>query len=229
MRGRSGFKRAVSSKFLANFITYIEHDESWNGRTQEDAAEFQGVLLDRLEKEEMADSKASSPESTEVHRLFRSEIKQSVSKQKSILLAMEITDRTKIGCSGCGHTSGQTSGSRSLTLDLPQGVFSAAFQTVLGNHFKPEPLSGHSCGGCGEMDLTSKTYRLSDLPQYLLVTINRFQVVEGRRGRSYVMKNRAKISVATDDLDLTDICDPSCASPSKSYSICGMVEHRGAS
>ena len=56
----------------------IKPKHSYNGETQEDAAEFLSVLIDQLEEEEQRFSEVSTSDSTDVRRLFGGEITEVV-------------------------------------------------------------------------------------------------------------------------------------------------------
>lgn len=67
-----------SAEVLAEFIACIDGEETYNGDSQEDAAAFLSLLIDRLEQEEQHFSQVDTRESTDVHRLFRGEMKEVV-------------------------------------------------------------------------------------------------------------------------------------------------------
>ena len=77
MRDSQG-QNAIKTELLAEVIACIKDDESYNGETQEDAAEFLSILIDQLGEEEQRFSQASTSGSTNVHRLFSCEITEVV-------------------------------------------------------------------------------------------------------------------------------------------------------
>ena len=80
LRDRSTANAAVCARSIGEVLACVDEAENWNGDSQEDAAEFQHTLLRRLEEEEMEESGASSNAETDIHRLFRGEMKQTVSQ-----------------------------------------------------------------------------------------------------------------------------------------------------
>ena len=136
---------------------------------------------------------------------------------------VEDANRLKVECSGCGYKSEQTAGSSSLTLEVANGLTATTFQTLLTNHFRPERLDDYRCERCEKKGLISKTYRWTELPDYLVVTLNRTQQLSVDR----FVKNRAKVSISTSSLNVADFCDQSCDSGRHLYSICGLVQHVG--
>ena len=79
-RDRSNGNTAVCARSIGEALACITNAVYWNGDSQEDAAEFQRLLLQRVEEGEMDKLGASSIEATGVHQLFRGEIKQTVSQ-----------------------------------------------------------------------------------------------------------------------------------------------------
>ena len=69
---------AVCARSIGEVLACVNEADDWNGDTQQDAAEFQNTLLQRLEKEEMDQSGASSNVETDIHKLFRGQVKQTV-------------------------------------------------------------------------------------------------------------------------------------------------------
>ena len=139
---------------------------------------------------------------------------------------IEVANRLKIKCSNCGHKSERISGSKSLTLEVPRGLKSITFQNLLSNYFRPENLDDYRCEVCDTKGLVSKAYRFTELPEYLVVTLNRTSQRDVLGDNRYV-KNGAKVSISTDNLNVADFCDQSCNHEGQSYSICGLVQHAG--
>ena len=82
LRRRSTGITAICARSIGEVLACVIDADAWNGDTQQDAAEFQRLLLERLEEEERIKSGASSKEATDVHRLFRSGLKQTVSQME---------------------------------------------------------------------------------------------------------------------------------------------------
>ena len=100
---------------------------------------------------------------------------------------------------------------------------STTLQSLLAQYFLPERLHDYRCEVCGKKGLTSKAYRLTELPEYLMVTLNRTQLL----GVNDYVKNEANVRFSTDGLNVADFCDQSCDSGHQSFSICGLVQHEG--
>ena len=75
--------------------------------------------------------------------------------------------------------------------------------------------------------MTSKTMQLSDLPPYLVVSLNRSEMLRDEEGECYLVKNRTQVSITSEDLDLAGFCDPLWASGDERYKLCGFVQHMG--
>ena len=226
-------QHAISAGIVAEVIACIKNDESYNGDSQEDAAEFLSILIDELEKEEQRFSKVSTLESTDVHRLFCGEIEEVVRLSEVSEAVIRLTDRCQIRCSGCGHTSEKYQGFRSLSVSFPPSQSmndkSTSLEILISESFDEESLSGHKCDNCGEVDMTSKTTQLSDLPPYLVVALNRSQILQDEHGDCYLVKNQTRVSIISETLDLANFCDPLWASGDEKFSICGFVQHVGDS
>ena len=78
LRDRSTANAAVCARSVGEALACVNNADEWNGDTQQEAAEFQNTLLRRLEKEEVNNSGASSNVETQIHKLFRGEMKQTV-------------------------------------------------------------------------------------------------------------------------------------------------------
>ena len=89
LRTRSTGNSPICARSIGQVLGCIKGTEMWNGDSQQDAAEFQRTLLESLEEEERTKLGASSREATGVHKLFRHEMKQTVSQAE---------DRTRENC-----------------------------------------------------------------------------------------------------------------------------------
>ena len=144
---------------------------------------------------------------------------------------MRFTDNDQIRCSGCGHTSEKDQGFRSLSVNLPssQSLYGqpTSLERLINKNFEEEDLSGHRCDNCGKIDMTSKTTQLSDLPPYLVISLNRSQILQDEGGSCYFVKNQSPVSITSEGLDLANYCDPLWASGDETYKMCGFVQHVG--
>ena len=225
-------QNAISAETVAEVIACIKNDKSYNGDTQQDAAEFLSVLIDELEEEEQRFSQVNTVNSTDVHRLFRGEIREVVSLCEVPEAVIRLTDRYQIRCSGCGITSEKYQDIRSLSVNLPsnQSFYEqSSLGSLIDKSFDQEDISGHKCDNCGELNMTSKTTQLTDLPPYLVVALNRSQMFKDQKGECFLAKNQTRVSITSEELDLANFCDPLWAPSDTTYSLRGFVRHIGDS
>lgn len=71
MRSESGDGAPSSAKFAAEALACLTNIKEYNGESQQDANEFQGVLLDQLEDEENVQVQLGQKDSKSLYNLFR--------------------------------------------------------------------------------------------------------------------------------------------------------------
>lgn len=230
MHAGRGKNHVVSSGFVAEATSCLGGSQEYDKDVQQDASEFNGHLLQRLHDEEVARRQLGPQETTEIQNLFYGKQVQQVSPcTRRVIHDLELANVLQTKCSSCNHIIRDEVAFRSLTLQLPANKEPTTVEALIERYLQAESPDDYKCDNCHKKNCTTKKCRISELPQYLILIVNRTETWFDKGWNCHTGKNKTKVSIPTDGLNLRKACSNKSAASKASYTISGFMEHIGSS
>ena len=178
-------------------------------RSQNDAAEFLGKIVDTL-GEDMKGSKAAA-------------------NLKDLLTSTKVVEKQCLECNTVSHSAEDHAVLLSVTIETPQLEKLGSLEQALESAAKPEILSGTNavdCDKCGKKCATSRSSLAKKLPRVLLVHLTRF--VQNMYGEYHKANHRVTFPQRLDMRPYTTTSeDRDVSEPPAWYELAGVVLHSG--
>eukprot|EP01043_Picozoa_sp_COSAG02_P016452 COSAG02_NODE_724_length_18036_cov_162.971511_1_plen_3396_part_00 len=178
-------------------------------RSQNDAAEFLGKIVDTL-GEDMKGSKAAA-------------------SLKDLLTSTKVVEKQCLECKTVSHSAEDHAVLLSVTIETPELEKLGSLEQALESAAKPEILSGTNavdCDKCGKKCPTSRSSLAKKLPRVLLVHLTRF--VQNMYGEYHKANHRVTFPQRLDMRPYTTTsADRDVSEPPAWYELTGVVLHSG--
>uniref|UniRef100_A0A0K0FUK1 Ubiquitin carboxyl-terminal hydrolase n=1 Tax=Strongyloides venezuelensis TaxID=75913 RepID=A0A0K0FUK1_STRVS len=177
------FRKIHPECFLITFADQVNRRLA--DRCQQDAQEFQIYLLDALHEDtNYVSTRKSFKQNYNGDNLFedfndyKEKVEQfSYSKVNSLFNLRTVST---VSCSVCMHQSVTFEDSAQISVELPIQIQSTRLSECLTNHFSVEILNdGWKCPKCDVIRKSTKTQRIWELPEILVIHKKRFAYVNG--------------------------------------------------
>ena len=219
---------SIDPGFATKAMSSLPAIQSYSGDVQEDSGEFLGHLIDGIHNEEEKLSQIE-PETTEVRKMFGGMEEQKVSISIASFHRSQVANSYQIICSGCRHVSTQTHNLLALTLDMPEDEEPTTVEALLKNYSDTVGLpEDYKCEKCHEVGKSGKALQMTEVPPYLIVLLNRTKVYIDKKFNVQLGKNKTRVPIPIEVIDLSDSCSPKEPSDKKSYAVRGVGIHKGA-
>eukprot|EP01043_Picozoa_sp_COSAG02_P009078 COSAG02_NODE_303_length_25213_cov_126.386199_1_plen_3037_part_10 len=189
----------------ASGASYLEYPI----RSQNDAAEFLGKIVDTL-GEDMKGSKAAS-------------------NLKDLLTSTKVVEKQCLECKTVSHSAEDHAVLLSVTIETPELEKLGSLEQALESAAKPEILSGTNavdCDRCGKKCPTSRSSLAKKLPRVLLIHLTRF--VQNMYGEYHKANHRVTFPQRLDMRPYTTTsADRDVSEPPAWYELAGVVLHSG--
>ena len=140
-------------------------------------------------------------------------------------------DSLKVECTNprCKRISKEAQTLSKLTLSPPTDKKSTSIPALLRRSAKATPLADAVCRECRVRNTTRHFDRITELPQYLIVNINRSTNGTGaKKGKECNSKNEIKVPIPTGNISLANVCKGSMDG-GKDYVVRGAIVLEGKS
>ena len=203
--------------------------KEYTGKTQQDSGEFLDRLIDHIAEEEK-NLLQIKPEATEVNKLFRGKEEHKVSISISSLRRSQIANMFQVICSGCRHVSTQSHIFCGLRLEIPEHDKPITVEALLKDYSRTTRLpEDHKCEKCHEAGKTGKFLRVTEIPRYLRVMLDRTEQYFDKNNAVQEKKKKTRVPIPEGVIDLSNCCSSKVPSDKKSYAVRAVALHKGNS
>uniref|UniRef100_A0A0N5A1M1 Ubiquitin carboxyl-terminal hydrolase n=1 Tax=Parastrongyloides trichosuri TaxID=131310 RepID=A0A0N5A1M1_PARTI len=222
------YKAMVPERFLVSFADQVNRRLA--DRCQQDAQEFQIYLLDALHEDTNAVVSRKSFEQNyngqnliEDFNDYKRKVEQFSCSKVNSLFNLRIV--STVECTACCHQSVTFEDSAQISVELPTSINGTYLSDCLTNHFSLECLDdGWKCPKCNLIRKATKTQRIWELPDILVIHKKRFAYVDGKCD-----KNNIYVDFQLNAFDMSPyIHEKNIANIEMLYDLYAIVNHRGS-